>query len=318
MVRFGIKTKKKIAAIRRHFDELPVFERPLNLTRLPENIQSIIFGKILIRKSDEVNQAVDICPLYHHGYLPDNTVYNHKELAVMKKHGRPAKWDKASSENVDLALLGVNKFTRTLCSKIFYSNNAFVFNDARSCFWFLRRIGRENFRNISTAVFNISSGFFLSLKNRSGCDVCEEQQWCQVFASLRLGHGIQKCVIRFFGFNDLQPRKDLSDDDDKIYMTQGRFDLVAILCRFRGMKDVYIENQRCEFLGNAERELMARIMVQSEEKLPVMSHKMETSKFEERRKEEMLEWEKLEERRNKKMLKWEKFLERRNKKMLEK
>jgi hypothetical protein len=84
------------------------------------------------------------------------------------------------------------------------------------------------------------------------------------------------------------------------------------------MKDVYIENQRCEFLGNAERELMARIMVQSEEKLPVMSHKMETSKFEERRKEEMLEWEKLEERRNKKMLKWEKFLERRNKKMLEK
>lgn len=236
-----------------------------------------IFEYVLIRKCHDAGKPVEICPFYHQGYLPDDTVYNHKELAIIKRFGAPKTTREVHPVDVDLALLAVNKSIRTMCSEIFYSNHVFVFNDARSCFWFFRRIGRANLRNITTMVFNISSGYFLSMKHRSIFDVCEEAQWCQIFAFLKVGvgHGIKQCVIRFCDLDTLGHRTDLLEDDDKIDISQARNDLVAIISRFRGMKTVLVQNQDCTFVGLRDRRKMAKLMVSSEEDVPVMSDAME-------------------------------------------
>lgn len=213
----------------------------------------MILSSVLLQKD------VEIYPFYCCKSLPSKTVFNEGELDVMEKYGAPDIWYRIRP-NVDLGLLGVNKSFRKTCSAIYYSSHTFIFNDARSCFWFFKRIGRENLRNLNDAVFNISSGYFLSMKNRTRLDICEEQLWCQAFDYLRRDHGLKNCTFRFYELNDLSRREDLSDDD-KSEMTRGRLNLVSLLCTFRGLTKVRIENDKCEFLGYGERAEMAEMMV---------------------------------------------------------
>lgn len=222
-----------------------------------------------IKEKKKVKAVVEICPFYHQGYLPDRTVFTFKELQTIDKWGLPNEqlWLK-DKPTFDLALLGVNKSLRALFSKIFYSNHRFVFSDARSCCWFFGRIGRDNLRNITKMVFNLSGGFFSSSENRGSSDVCEEQRWCQAFCHLRLGHGLQECLIRFVNFRGLSKRTAYSMTD-KHHMTQGRHDLIAFLARFRGIYKVSIINDGCQFLGFSERQALTERMVRLEEDLPL-------------------------------------------------
>ena len=206
-----------------------------------------------------------VWPLYHEGFEPDLSVFNKAELSYMKQHGVPPNSGierNKKRKNVDLALLCVNKETNKIASQLYYSSRVFVFNDARSCLWFLKRIGRVNLSNLNTAVFNFSSGYFLSAENRTEFDICEERLWCAVFQFLKYKHQIQKCVVRFVKLKPLKGRNDLTDDD-KIDLTESRQDLVRALSEIRGMKDVVIENQDCEYLGIWERGQIAARMVRS-------------------------------------------------------
>ena len=264
-----------MADVRLYWKEVPIFEA--NLVGLPPQVKTKIFNEILLKKGANLKTALEVCPFYHQGYIPESSVFSDLELHVMERHGVPPVFFKARP-NLDLALLGVNKHLRTLCSKIFYANHAFIFNDARSCKWFLGRIGRENVRNLSSAVFNLSSGFFLSKMYQGRLNVCEEQRWVEIFSYLRDNQGLRSCVIRFFGFNALQARRDLTESDKK-EMTKGRLDLVAVISGFRGMEDVRIENDHCEFLGLYERQQMVRIMRTKAEECPVGCFGMEKSRF---------------------------------------
>lgn len=269
------KKFSSIADIRQYWREAPVFKP--NLLNLPHHAKSTIFKYVLLRKDADARIAPEICPFYHQGYKPEYSVFNPEEMRVIRHYGPAPVFDKFRL-NLDLALLSVNKHLRTFCSRIFYSNHVFIFNDARSCDWFLRRIGRKNVRNLTNAVFNLSSGFFLSMEYRSALDVCEERRWIDIFTRLRRNQGLRNCVIRFFGFNPLEPRSDLSAQD-KRRMTEGRLDLVAAISKFRGMEDVRIENAECEFLGLYERQQMVRIMRTSAEECPVGCFGMEKSLF---------------------------------------
>ena len=240
------------------------------LENLPKKILSSIVEMA-------VCDPVDICPFYDSGYMPDPTLFSDKELAVIGEYGLYPIWHK-KRQNIDIPLTKVNRNLGSLALESFYTNSVFLFNDARSFFWFVKRLGDVKFCKVKNAVFNFSSGFFLSREYRSSSDVCEEQKWAEVFLMLRSKHGLRNCVFRFYEFNGLEARKDLSESE-KVCMTQARLDLIAILCRFRGMKNVRFENDRCEFLGRAAGQQMAKIMTQSEEEWPVMSFAMETSEF---------------------------------------
>ncbi|KAF7507737.1 hypothetical protein GJ744_010166 [Endocarpon pusillum] len=236
---------------------------------LSTEVQAIVLQMHLVQESEV------ICPFYCHGYRPDGTVFNRTELAVMSKYPVAAIWHR-ERPNVNLALLGVNKGLRTLGSPYFWGSHYFLFNDARSCLWFFKKIGTANMRQIHHAIFNLSSGFFLSNEYRDESDICEERRWCEVFELLKSNHQLWKCIIRFYSWNDLLPRSDLSDKD-KLWMTKGRFDLVAILAGFRDVAMVIVENDECEFLGQHERSQLAWLMTAAEKQTPVWSHHMEIS-----------------------------------------
>lgn len=265
-----------MAEFRQYWKEIPIFQP--NLLGLPPHVKTEIFSQVLLKKDADVKTALEIYPFYHEGYLPESSAFNDLELHVMERYGVPSVYLRPSS-NLDLALLGVNKHLRNFCSKIFYTNHTFVFNDARSCKWFLQRIGEENVRNLSSAVFNLSSGFFLSKEYHGRLNVCEEQRWVENFLYLRDNHGLRKCVIRFCGFNVLLSRKDITENDKK-EMTKGRLDLVAVISGFRDMEDVRIENDNCGFLGLYEREQMVMIMRMKAAECPVGCFGMEKSQFE--------------------------------------
>ncbi|ERF68426.1 hypothetical protein EPUS_03744 [Endocarpon pusillum Z07020] len=239
---------------------------------LSTEVQAIVLKMHLVQDSEV------ICPFYCHGYRPDDPVFTLKELDVMSRYPVPAIWHR-ERPNVNLALLGVNKDLRTLGSPYFWCSHYFLFNDARSCLWFFEKIGTANMRQVHHAIFNLSSGFFLSTEYRKKSDICEEQRWCKVFELLKSNHQLWKCIIRFYSWNDLLPRKNLSDDD-KVKMTKGRFDLVAILAGFRGVARVIVENDKCDFLGQHERTQLARLMTATEKQKPLGSHSMEISMVE--------------------------------------
>ena len=236
---------------------------------LPTDVQAVVLKMHLVQESEV------ICPFYCHGYGPDNTVFNRTELAIMSKYPLPAIWHK-ERPNVNLALLEVSKSLKALGSPVFWCSHYFLFNDARSCLWFFKKIGAANMRQVHHAIFNLSSGFFLSKEYRSESDICEERRWCKVFELLKSNHQVRKCIIRFHSWNDLLPRNDLGDKD-KIRMTKGRLDLVAILARFRGVGMVIVENAKCNFLGEEERSQLAQVMTATEEQKPLGSHRMEKS-----------------------------------------
>jgi hypothetical protein len=228
------------------------------LPGLPEKLQIRILQDVL-----RPTKSGYICPFYCKGFQPDLSVFNKTELSCIEMYGRPPIWSadkREKSTNLDLSLLWLNKDFNKVLSKFFYTHNVFVFNDARSCLWFLKRIGRTNLSQLTTVVFNLSSGYFLSAANRSIFDMCEERLWCKVFSFLRHRHQIQKCTIRFVGFNDLTDRKDL-DDDDKLDITKSRIDLVDVLKSIHDIKEARLENEHCQFLGYEEREQLAMNMV---------------------------------------------------------
>jgi hypothetical protein len=248
----GCKKFTTIAAIKEHGRANPSGKHILDVQ---ENVLHEIFKKVLIKDADY------ICPFYCRGFKPAAPTFNDAELDVIKKHGPPLNL-KRELQNIDIGLFRANALFNNMGSTVYYSENVFVFNDARSCQWFLQKIGDMNTSRLRKVVFNISSGFFLSMEHRSAFDICEERRWCHVFRSLRFKHRFDSCVIRFFGFNDLEERDDLWEMD-KIVMSQARIDLVPVLSSLRGMKEVRIENDQCEFLGLYERNQMAQSMVVS-------------------------------------------------------
>lgn len=256
------------------------------LLAMPEHIKIKICEFLLVKKlvNEAVNEPVnarnsaDICPFYYEGFHPDPSVFNEEELSAMTNYGWPHVYMKGLP-NVELHLLRVNKYLNQFASKVYYSKNTFLFNDARSCFWFLKQIGPRNVSYIRNAVFNLSSGFFLSMAHRSDSDICEERRWCQVFEFLKPNHGLRNCVIRFYEWNFIDPREDLSQMDKK-RMTKGRLDLVAILAGFRGMERVRIENDFCIFLASKEIFQICCVMTATEEAVPLGHHYMEVSLWE--------------------------------------
>ncbi len=245
-------------------------------------------AKVMILELSLAQESEVICPFYCHGYKPDDTVFNRTERAVMSKYPVPAIWHK-DRPNINLSLLEVSKSFRTLASQVFWRNHYFLFNDARSCLWFFKRIGKANMRQVHHAIFNLSSGFFLSQeyrnlssgfflsqKYRSESNICEEQRWCEVFELLKSNHQLWKCIVRFYDWNDLLPRDNLADKD-KVQMTKGRLDLVSILAGFRGVGRVIVENDECNFLGEVARFQLARLMTATEEEEPLGSNIMEIS-----------------------------------------
>ncbi len=231
--------------------------------------------KVMILMIHLAQESEVICPFYCHGYKPDDTAFNRTEQAAMSNYPVPAIWHK-ERPNVNLAVLEVNKHLRTLASPLFWCNRYFLFNDARSCLWFFKKIGTSNMRQVHHAIFNLSSGFFLSKEYRSKSDICEERRWCEVFEFLKPSHQLWKCIIRFYDWNDLFSRKNLGDKD-KVQMTKGRLDLVAILAGFRGVGKVIVENDKCDFLAEANRFQLARLMTATEKQQPLGSHNMEIS-----------------------------------------
>ncbi len=256
-----------IAAVKKYWRENPKCKA--HLLSLPGNVKFRIFKEILVKKGHGVKDSGDICPFYSHALVPDIPLFNQRELDIMTQHGVPEIWMK-DLPNVDLGLLSVNKHLNALCSRIYYSTNVFVFNDARSCFWFFKRIGQTNLSYIRNVVFNISSGFFLSRKNRSVFEKCEEQRWVQVFHFLRFRHGFQHFILRFVGFHDLEDRLDLSNSD-KLSMSQGRLALVRLLSSFRGMKNVLMENDECKWIEYEARRKVVQDMVQPAEPFPFIT-----------------------------------------------
>jgi hypothetical protein len=233
------------------------------------------------KEKERIEAIVDICPFYHHKYQPDDTAFSCHELAIVKKYGAPPLFQK-DRPNLKLGLLGVNKELSARCSEFFYSRNVFLFNDPRSCFWFFRRIGDDNLRNIRTAVFNISGGFFLSKETRSFSDISDEQRWCEALEMLRLKHGLRKCVIRFIDMEDYLNDEDTYSITEQWVMTKARCEIVATLCRFRDLKEVHVENQRCDFLSPWERRNMVNLMTTSSDLVAKKPDEMEKSVFEKR------------------------------------
>jgi hypothetical protein len=214
----------------------------------------------------------DICPFYADGLHPGRSVFSQAELVAISL-APPAVFQRQHPQ-VDLGLLGVNQCFRLMCSEMYYTPNDFLFNDARSCLWFLHKIGPLNISNIKRAAFNISSGFLLSREFRNGADKCEERVWCQVFAYLKSVHKLTECVVRFCDWDPTTGRNDLSSDE-KYEMELARLNLVAILAGVRGMGLAHVENQNCAFLSEFNLFQLSQLMTSTVEEMPIGQHNLE-------------------------------------------
>jgi hypothetical protein len=227
------------------------------LAGLPEQILTAILERVLLREGG------DICPVYPAGMQPHPWTNKMRCRYFLGSDPTANIISNPIPPKPDLGLLLVNRRFNELAAKIFF-NNKFVFNDARSCDWFLRLIGNKNVGLLRHMAFNLSSGFILSKEHRSCFDICEEELWIDVFNFLKQRHQLHEIKVRLYEWNSLESRDNLSDDD-KETLTYARRQLCHVLPGFRGVEKATMVNHRCTYLGLAERKEIVEAMVKPKE-----------------------------------------------------
>jgi hypothetical protein len=270
-------------------DGASIKTQPARLVDLDEDVQRKIFDQVLIRG--------EYHPYYRRGMLADGPwsagyVDGKVDVGVV------------SFENVNLSLLQVNKYFNTTCSKIFYSENHFVFCKADICRWWIQHIGLKNFSRIRSLGLTLGSGFLHDKEAKRGSfEQSQEEMWLGVLHWMKSRHSLQYLQIHINNWQGLTRDRSLTpmEKDNLLYYRQMISDLLQ---RFRGIQTVEITSGRSRWFSSNEKDRLSLLMQQQKE--PVLAKPKELSLVElirkiraERKEEEQKELKRRRQRRPK-------------------
>lgn len=166
----------------------------------------------------------------------------------------------ADKENVDLALLRVNKHFHDRGTKIFYGQNIFLLKSAEICKWWFKHIGPKNFSCIRKIGFSLWSGFIHG-DRRSVLEPCEEELWLGVLHWMKDHHQLNYLRIHLKKWQDPEYDKSLTEDE-KDTILKYRHKISDLLPRYRGIQSVKISNHKSLWYSKIDEHMLALLMQQ--------------------------------------------------------
>jgi hypothetical protein len=244
-------------------DGASIKTQPARFVDLDKDIQRMIFDQVLVRG--------EYHPYYRCGMLADgpwSAGYVDGEIDV----------GVVSFENVNLSLLQVNKYFNTTCSKIFYSENHFVFRKADICRWWIQHIGLKNFSRIRSLGLALGSGFLHDEEARRGpFEQSQEEMWLGVLHWMKSRHNLQYLRIDINKWQGLTQDRWLTPTEKHSLLYYRRV-ISDLLQRFRGIQTVEITSCSSRWFSSNEKDRLSLLMQQQKE--PVRAKPKELSLIE--------------------------------------
>jgi hypothetical protein len=242
-----------------------IIKQRATFTNLDEDVKRKIFHDVLVKQRE-------ILPLYRCGMLVEGpwAPGNVKDMI-----------DPGVSiyENINLSLLQVNRKFNKMCSEIFYGQNNFFFGRSDICRWWVQHIGPKNFSRIRSLTLGLDWGFFHAKfgNGRSTFDLSEEEVWHSVLCWMQNRHRLQYLHVKIIQWHDLKWASGITDEE-KDQLHHYRQEIISILQRYRGIKEVEISCIESRWLTFGEMQKLALLMQQRSKK--VVKKRKELSLFE--------------------------------------
>jgi hypothetical protein len=225
--------------------------QPTTFADLDEDVQRKIFETLLVKRRK-------IHPVYRYGMLIEGPWSPGCVDGEMDAGVSPF-------ENINLYLLQVNKHFNKMCSKIFYGQNNFFFDDANICRWWIEHVGLKNFSRLRSLFLGLNSGFFHKKDEyRSPFDSSEEEVWHSVLCWMQNRHRLHYLHVKTIKWYDLERARWLTEEEkNQVYFY--RHKIMSVLQRYRGIEEVDVSCDQGRWLTSGQIDTLELLMQQRRE-----------------------------------------------------